>query len=91
MTEILEKIADKRESIPEQKHFVWPAPIEEDEKNKEILPALDKLQKKGGEVMVMREGSLLAGYVMLPSLETPEGRIYFGVESINRYIETYKS
>ncbi|MBU3913679.1 MAG: hypothetical protein KKE50_06320 [Nanoarchaeota archaeon] len=71
-------------------HHVWPAPIEEDEKNKAILPALDKIDSAGGEVRVVREGSLLAGMVKLPFLETPIGKRHYGVESIQRYAEDYR-
>lgn len=70
-------------------HRVWPAPILEDEKNRAILEALDKIQDSGGSVEIIREGSLLAGKVKLPAIETPTGERYYGVESIRRYAASF--
>ena len=69
-------------------HFVWPAPIIEDTKNKKILPLLEKIVANGGEINVVREGSILFGMVELPFIETPAGVRYYGVDSIGNYVNS---
>ena len=71
-------------------HHVWPAPIDRDDENKAILPALEKITDSGGAVSVVSEGSLLADFVMLPFIETPDGERYYGKESIEKYADSYQ-
>ena len=70
-----------------QEHYVWFS--QDNQKNREVASALQRIIKNGGKVIQLREGRLLEGHVLLPFLETPEGNRYFGVDSINRYAERY--
>lgn len=85
----MEGVLEREARVKRGLHFIWLAPFEQDEKNRQIIPCLRTIADRGGQIEEISEGALLAGIVQLPFLEVPDGMRYFGVESISRYAQNY--
>lgn len=55
--------------------------------NQDLKAILSKLNGNGVEIEYVRESTLLEDYINLPFVEADNGACFFGIRSINSFIE----